>query len=534
MPSRVNQLTRTDLKKLYDCIMDSLFEKYSEVYWVKVPVSNSNTELPVFVKYGHVPEVFNYVNNIAGIAADNKGGAFYEIHRFMRPKKNKEGEYVWKPAGETKKVGKKLIIGLLNYIKEENLIRKIGENEYNEMRLKFTQGLITYPGVKQNKSVVSQENRKTLERYRSAATSIDFPDDWKSSLWKSYERNDLGISQSTIKFEEEGGVVFVTVNTMYIDSENASYPFTYKGIAYRNSGGEFIIINLFRKEVENVYASFIMQLDRSNYRAQKLSIGHASYLTIRYRRYLTKRIIWVKYEEANLDNFVPKDIKIKDEEYKKIDKSIRWFLQKKELNRLSMPDVPIIRLNGNIDTLKNWMIGKQEFSEKDQVINDLHGEYYLFYLKSVSGDKRIKNELKYESLSIIGDERLLPDELSNTEAILFHQERQWKGLAERNNNVLQMNLYKTNENNEVNRSEPSKIISLMIFLGGVKESESYKVQLEVMDFLTGIAMGLNENGNVPVANKICLIEKSKFDNDDERLEELIRKRLNDGNSDLSV
>jgi hypothetical protein len=534
MPSRVNHLSRADLKKLYDCIMNSLFEKYSEEYWVKKPVNNSNTEIPVSVKYGHVPEVFNHVNTIGGLTANDKGGDFYEIHRFMRPKKNKEGEYVWKPAAETKKVGKKLIIGLLNYIKEENLIRKIGENEYNEMRLKFTQGLITYPGVKQNKSVVSQENRKTLDRYRSAATSIDFPDDWKTSRWISYERNDLGISQSTIKFEEEGGVVFVTVNTMYIDSENASYPFTYKGIAYKNSGGEFIIINLFRKEVENVYASFIMQLDRSNYRAQKLSIGHASYLTIRYRRYLTKRIIWEKYEDTNLDNFVPKDIKIKDEEYKKIDKSIRWFLQKKELNRLSMPDVPIIRLNGNIDTLKNWMIAKQEFSEKDQVINDLHGEYYLFYFKKVIGDERKKIELKHELLSIKGDERLLPNELSNTEAILFHQERQWKGLAERNNNVLQMNLYKTNEGNEVNRTEPSKIFSLFVYLEGLKENESYKALLERTDSLTGIAMGINDNGNVPVANKICLIEKSKFDISDKSLEELIRKRLNDGNSDISI
>jgi hypothetical protein len=373
-----------------------------------------------------------------------------------------------------------------------------------------------------------------FERYRSAATSEGFPDDWKTSMWVSYERNDLGISKSTIKFEEEGGVIFVKVKTLYRDSENSDYTFTYNGIAFKDSVGEYIIINLFRKEDENVFASFIMRYDRLNSRAQKLSTGHTTYFSIRYKRYLTKRILWMKYEDSNLEDFVPNDIKITDPDYKKIDKSIRWFLQTKEKNRLSMPGILITTLNGKIDSLKNWMTSKLEFSENDELLNDLHGEYYLFYIKSVISEKRKKVELKYENLSIIGNERLLPEELSNTEAALDHQDRKWKGLAERNNNVLQMNLYKANKDENVIRTEPSKIISLMVFLEGIKESESYKVQLKRIDFLKGIAMGLNENGNIPVASKICLIEISKFDKDSKELGELIRKNLNDGDSDLSI
>lgn len=509
MPAISHYYSRKQLRPLYFSILDHLAKKYPGQI-DKIFDSITKKEVNARISRSKSQKLISEVSKECGWKQDKKGGRFYDLYLFMRPKVTLESIVPdWKSINDEMPMSKLTVIGLFSYLEKNDLTKSVNTESYANYKSSFLDKFSSQSKIIR-KSNYNEINKRALQNYTTAPTSRAFPETWKNSQFLAYERTDAGICISNVKFEEQGETEFVTFNTKYLYGKD-HYDFSYNGVAYKDYGGDYIIVNCFRNEEPSTYASFIMRLDKDNERAQEISVGLYSYYAIRFRRYITKRVVWVKLtDDHKLDTSVREVPRTNLTEYNKIDELIRRFLHDENKNRLTLPEPIATKMRGEEASLERFIINDLSPSEKDLNIQNLRGEYFLFFHQGEPGKKTNDKSLMIVPLSIKPEKPSLPALICDSVCEFTHHEIERSGIVYMDDHTIYINLKQSESEQLAVKHSRQYYTSMMIQLPTVKEKNTTQTISENSNILFGQMIGLADARTKSASYKICLIRQEHY------------------------
>lgn len=523
MPIQSRKIAVRDVRPIYLVILEHLHSLHPD--WVeKAKHPELNKDVPAKISRSYGLAAISHLSQACGWSTDLKGGHFYEFYRKMRPSRNVNTDLDdWGNPNAYIPLTLFTLRGLFSYIESNKLENRVPD--FNNLREELI-GLFDPGNSKVRSSNISEANREALKEYMQAPHSISFPDSWKKSRWLCYERTDAGICISKMELEEEGGIVFASYNTKYFDGEN-NIDYSYRGIAYLDNGGDNIVVNLFRKQQPGNYASFIMRLDKYNDRSQKLSIGHHTYYAIRFRRYVTKRVIWTLYEKGMSQPFEARELERSEKnDFLAINPVIRRFLFYKDTNRLSQPE-PILRmLEGKATSLQHWLKDYLTPSETDEVLHSLRDsnqKYLLFFHRGNPGKKSKQPTLQKVEFNFTKEGVGLPPEMSETIAFFKFEEIERTGRVIREDSNLYISF--TTKGKITTPFYPHNFSTSMILYLPDSLLRQQAAIKETELIFNGHMIGLANSTHQPDAFKVCLLPEATYLSNQKKWEKIVMEQL---------
>jgi hypothetical protein len=406
-----------------------------------------------------------------------------------------------------------------------------------------------------------------LDRMKSLGLPEDFPGGWLNTVWKMYERTEVGLCISFIRFYRQGDTVMSEMNTIYRRS-NETHHFHYSGIAFMDSDKGYLIVPMFREEEPFTYASIIARVSPFHSKLQNAAIGHYTYFSVRFLKYFTKVVVLERFgdqstplpaayevfrdgREDDGDEDVQDSLnnRAMDKEstlpggdgspsktgvytqYRDISIHIRRYLFYRTFNRLTIPDDLILELEEERQSLRMWLREHVSLSEQEPRLKRMKGEYLIRY-KHHHGDERKLH------LQIYPDDESMMEMYGEMRASIRLNNVVYRGQCKiSNNTILQATLVPREDGATGRRSYiQSGDLFLQIKLPVSNDPEAFGIQVKEQS-LSGLIAGLvDSDRNMPIAYT-CLIEsrekenktsksaKSKGNSKDQMLQHLLVKPI---------
>lgn len=260
-----------------------------------------------------------------------------------------------------------------------------------------------------------EKEKRAIEKHDlfwRQADDNEMPGRFSDSHWACHERTDpnstvrstWGIAKSHIFIGKQNnrGYSPIEFKSRYNEKSYES-----AGIITYDVDSKYLIAQLIRQsgvkdDTPETPAFFVMSVrDAEN---QSLLVGHYINYSIYFERFITKTVIWTE-EEAE---FIPQDLINVDEDFKKIDISIRRYLYSRLQNRLTLPQRGFSNLKNENDkdrSLFVWLEQRISSVYHDKKLLACADKYYVCYFYGDAlGSKKFA-------------ERQISSEVTDTEAL---------------------------------------------------------------------------------------------------------------------
>jgi hypothetical protein len=341
---------------------------------------------------------------------------------------------------------------------------------------------------------------------------------------------DYGIAISTIVFQDtSSGFLTCEMQSMFFDQKGIPHFSTFAGIAAVESKKESLHIELHNFNKEHVtpgMATFTLSLnDIAN---QNIIVGHHSYYAPTFHKYITKTVVWMRYEEpdfpirpskpfslhTNPGEFCTaftKDLNPFDDKYlfEEIPLEIRQFLANRALNRLTMPKKRIRLLKGEHNSLESWMKNQYRDVYKDDILRICCIDYVVcFYYgeENISQitDKQILAKIRIDELSLVHH-----SDSGMFKAKYAHRPSKnvppYTGEVHRKSYSVEVMMSNTKEQTGHTTEKNFVFLSFCI---PEKLENAFKEGFDACDHFTGIISGLNDDKATPISFSALLFKRA--------------------------
>lgn len=502
MPLLTREFKREALQGIYFLLLEDAANSAKWLRELIVDFSYKGEDVPGYAKHGATKHLVHYLTQKAGLSDTNRGGEMYDFYLHLRPLPRFKGaEPELQNQEEMVVMSERVLHGVVKILRDRGLMGKLPGLEAfcNNALSRFSDRR-----VYKHHELPPEQEEVMMRNLKKMLSSDRFPEDFFGTVWKVYERTDSGICVSYLRFQQIGNLVNVNYATAY-NSMEVEKEFTYTGLAGTDEGRQYLVMILFRDQKPFTPLVLTIPLDSYNSERQMAGIGHQTYYTIRFRKYVTKVAV---AERLGVMDALPKPHEVMKgtPEYNEISPYIRRYLLSRVHNRLSMPDkiITAIEASENVTTLKSWMYEKLPLHEKDARMKASYGEYALRYYDKAG-------VLKCFDVEIIPEDPSLVDFSSPTICKLRFSNAIFSGpLLIVANTLLQTTMMAESENNEKVKS-PTLLgqIAMNIKLPVTLSEDDFGRQVHSLP-MYGFIMGTPDPiGNNPMAHFCMMLDRSK-------------------------
>lgn len=376
MPILTRLIPRGKLQVFYEVILMYLYS--TPAYAEKIDLYNiGGVDVPCLARHSYTSEVVRWMTQEAELDDNAKGGEMYEFYLQLRPELMKDRVRLkWKDGKAPVKISERVLQGLIRLVKKHHLDKKIPG--YRQLTAELMD-LFADRKLRVRAGKPVDETMDLMNRHRILFRADRFPPSWINSVWRIYERTDVGICESYLSFARKGDLIATQMKTIYRHAKEST-AFHYSGLSGRDEGNDHLVVQLFRLDQPYTYASLILRVDDYNLERQMACMAHYSYYAIRFRKYVTKQVILERTD------FAPDRVPAAQEiyrtnlkEFQKINPFVRRYLFSRNHNRLSMPSQVITHLERGNNSLRAWINNRISPVEIDQRLKQCYGHYKLTY-----------------------------------------------------------------------------------------------------------------------------------------------------------
>lgn len=351
-----------------------------------------------------------------------------------------------------------------------------------------------------------------------------------NSRWFCFRRTDasktkgkgLGISISPVIITSDtDGRSSLLMISQSINTKGDPRTVIYEGLATADTETKHLIADLRRPTEEEVASIAFFTMTITSDVTQNLVVGHFTYFSALYGRFLTKMAVWLKMEDFHPSFFANKEYdKLSQlqltqyaidltstgqskQKFNEIPILIRKFLSHRDFNRMTQPSVGISHLYETDDSLEKWLSPKFEL-DVDERLMSCCGEYEVYYyfgkdpISEIDDSKILKNT-RVDKLFFKYDENY-----TAFYAVYEHRRSntaKFTGTASRRQEVIQIVVQ---DNDNAPYKTVTKNIIYVAFAIPTADPKFFAEEIQNVTDFHGVITGVNDRPPTPISFKIYL------------------------------
>lgn len=372
------------------------------------------------------------------------------------------------------------------------------------------------------------------------------------SDWVCYERTDgvandqatwgIALSSVNIGSTDKNGYTPITIKSDYV-----SGAYCHKGLIAFEANKEHLVAHMIQEGKDEMPAFFIMRAKHMVDNEHRLLVGHFSYYSGHYEKFITKTVIWLDKKSPLLptENFsLPDDLANTNDLFEKnVPEFVRAFLNSRLRNRLTMPS-SYFTTDKESDlrhSIQKWLHEVNKNIMDDYLLYGCRGDYFVcYYYGDTTGDRLnysdvdISKFIRIDELSISynpdsiaftalyihnRNNALVNGESKSTENDRMSEVKYKELIVSRKDSTIQLLLqeYELVLQEYINPEKIKKsareilkptYVHLSFCIPTVHEVAQF--ELQQTDYFPGIISGLNDVQNDPVSFRVVVVKKEKF------------------------